>query len=258
MRFAPVPLAVAGLLALAPSLAAQRPHEPGAIEDNSFLLEEAYNQESNEVQHVLTFQRSRDGGEREIAFTQEWPLWSERHQISYTVPYLRTPATSGFGDAEVAYRYQLSQSRAWVAPTLAVTLPTGRELLGGGRSGVEALVPVSLHLTDAFAAHTNAGVHVLAGVDDGEPTRGVSLGQSLVWLAHPRVNLMVEALWERDDTDGEVEEEFFVSPGVRGLFTVGGAQVVPGIALPIGVGASNGDRQLFVYLSVEHAFRRGN
>jgi hypothetical protein len=34
-----------------------------------------------------------------------------------------------------------------------------------------------------------------------------------------------------------------------------GLQIVPGIAVPIGVGSSSGQRDVFLYLSFEHAFR---
>lgn len=255
MRFRLLPLVAAGLISCVRTLTAQE-FEPGEIEDNSFLLEEAYNQEAGVVQHVFTFTRPQDGGEREFALTQEWPLGGLRHQISYTVPYVRTVAGEGFGDAEIAYRYQLMQSRVSIAPTLAATVPTGRERVGGGRTGIEGLVPLSLRVNGALAAHSNAGVHLLRGADGGESTTGVTLGQSVIWLAHPRINLLVESLWTRDDTDGEIEESLFVSPGARVRFEVGGAQVVPGLALPIGVGASHGERQVMLYFSVEHAFQK--
>lgn len=35
-----------------------------------------------------------------------------------------------------------------------------------------------------------------------------------------------------------------------------GLQVVPGLAIPMGLGPSRGDEGLFVYLSFEHPFRR--
>ncbi len=42
--------------------------EPAPIADNSFLIEEAYNQETGVVQHVGTFVRSRTG-DFEFTFT---------------------------------------------------------------------------------------------------------------------------------------------------------------------------------------------
>ena len=59
---------------------------PAHIADNSFLVEEAYNQESGVVQHVSTFSRPDGGGAWDFAFTQEWPFRGMRHQLSYTVP----------------------------------------------------------------------------------------------------------------------------------------------------------------------------
>ena len=44
--------------------------EPPPIQDNSFLIEEAYNQEPGVVQHINTFQRLR-GGPWVATFTQE-------------------------------------------------------------------------------------------------------------------------------------------------------------------------------------------
>ena len=52
--------------------------EPPPIQDNSFLLEEAYNQEAGVVQHISAFQRMR-GGEWIATFTQEWPAPGQTH-----------------------------------------------------------------------------------------------------------------------------------------------------------------------------------
>ena len=58
------------------------------IEDNSFLIEEAYNQAPGVVQHI--FQSVYSSGPRQrgwaFAFTQEWPIGGQDHQFSYTVP----------------------------------------------------------------------------------------------------------------------------------------------------------------------------
>ena len=84
-------MAVLATLAATASAADDRPAE--AIQDNSFLLEEAYNQEAGVVQHILNIAGSVDrlGGRDDRAlsfvFTQEWPLVSQRHQLSYTIPY---------------------------------------------------------------------------------------------------------------------------------------------------------------------------
>jgi hypothetical protein len=119
-------------------------------------------------------------------------------------------------------------------------------------------LPVSLALSPAFAAHTNAGVTLLPNIGDVEGSTEseveISLGQSVVWLAHPRLNLLVEALWSRTEAGDVVAESLLVSPGVRAAFNLGSTQIVPGLAVPIGVGASSRERYAFLYLSVEHPF----
>ena len=47
--------------------------EPG-IQDNSFLVEEAYNQEFGVVQHISSFTRFWDSKDWNYSFTQEWPV----------------------------------------------------------------------------------------------------------------------------------------------------------------------------------------
>jgi hypothetical protein len=81
---------------------------PKAIADNSFLLEEAYNQEPGMVQHIATFFRP-PGPLRasDCSFTQEWPLGGQRHQLSYTFSYLLRDRADGVGDVLLNYRYQL-------------------------------------------------------------------------------------------------------------------------------------------------------
>src|SRR5437879_970733 len=106
------------LLTLASMAPAQEaPKRPvDGIMDNSFLVEEAYNQEVGVVQHILTglYGVNKVGSpERrtlDLSFTQEWPVFSQTHQFSYTVPYGfatdRGQASSGVGDVLLNYRYQ--------------------------------------------------------------------------------------------------------------------------------------------------------
>src|SRR6201996_6515563 len=80
------------------------------IQDNSFPVEEAYNQEDGVVQHISFFERLATG---EWAFTQtdEWPLRSLKHQLSLTMtaaqPGDNPGAGAGWGDTFINYRYQL-------------------------------------------------------------------------------------------------------------------------------------------------------
>ena len=52
------------------------------IKDNSFLIEEAYNQEEGVVQHISNWMRDRATNDWIYTFTQEWPIGSQTHQFS--------------------------------------------------------------------------------------------------------------------------------------------------------------------------------
>ncbi len=57
------------------------------IADNSFFIEEAYNQEPGVVQHLVTLLAAGPAGkDLFLSITQEWPFRSQRHQVSYAVP----------------------------------------------------------------------------------------------------------------------------------------------------------------------------
>src|SRR4029077_18062520 len=69
-----------------------KPAPPG-IQDNSFLIEEAYNQEAGVVQHISSFARFFDSTDLAYPFTQEWPApRNPRHQFSYTLAVLHLGA----------------------------------------------------------------------------------------------------------------------------------------------------------------------
>ncbi len=244
---------------------------PASIEDNSFLIEEAYNQEAGVVQHISTFAQQRGTRAWAYNFTQEWPLFSQRHQLSYTVPILSAgPGTgSGIGDLALNYRYQLAdgtRSGVAVAPRLSLLVATGdeRQGRGAGGPGLQVNLPVSVEHSPLFVTHWNAGATFTPSaknaIGDEAATRSYNLGGSLIWLAHSTFNVMLEAVWARgEEVSGPGERVpyrvAFVSPGVRGAINfASGLQIVPGIAVPIGIGPSSGDRQLFFYLSFEHPF----
>src|ERR1043165_8843946 len=97
---------IATLLVCAPAVFAQQTTKPEPISDNSFLIEEAYNQEPGVVQHINTFMRTR-GGDWVYTFTQEWPVMSMKHQFSFTAAELNLDHKKGVGDTAINYRYQL-------------------------------------------------------------------------------------------------------------------------------------------------------
>jgi hypothetical protein len=243
----------------------------GQIQDNSFLIEEAYNQEYGVVQHISNFARS-SGGDWAFAFTQEWPLGGIRHQLSYTIPVQSSEATgTGLGDVALNYRYQLvgnPQARSVVAPRFSLLLPTGDDQLERGTGGLsfQGDFPVTFVLTPRIVTHWNAGATVSPTANNPlgakATTTSVNLGASVIWLLQPSFNLMLETLWLRTESvvgDGQTagEEFLFLNPGVRWAFNLAGdLQIVPGVAYTIGLSPDSSQDAVFLYLSFEHPFKR--
>lgn len=208
--------------------------EPFAIQDNSFLIEEAYNQETRVVQHIFTF---NDG----IAtFTQEWPVSDIKHQLSYTVPVEKRTA----GDSMINYRYQLlgdGSSRVAIAPRASLIVPSERS----HGYGYDLNLPVSIALSDHFVTHWNAGATKTPS--SPEPVTW-SAGASVIAAPFERFHFMLESRWTRS-----FRSTYTVSPGVRWAwdFKKSGLQIVPGIAMPV---TSDHQRSVYLYLSLEHPF----
>ena len=262
-------------LFLVTALAAQE-KQAGPIQDNSFLVEEAYNQEPGVVQHISTFTRFRESKDWIYTFTQDWPVGGLAHQLSYTLPWQRLGASldgkQAVGDIALNYRYQLlgdGNAPVAIAPRLSVLMPTGNEQTGYGRgaTGIQVMLPVSWVLSDAFVAHSNLGAtrtpNAKNTVGDKATAQDLTLGQSLIWLAHPRFNVMLEYVHTRSQAvigpdQTQAQTATYLSPGIRWAYNFpSGLQIVPGIAVPIGVGASRGEKAVFVYLSFEHPFMKG-
>ena len=237
------------------------------ISDNSFLIEESYNQDPGVVQHISNFTRTFNQRGWAYTFTQEWPVPGKTHQLSYTVPLMNTGTTTGVGDVLLNYRYQAVDDDARgvaFSPRITVSLPTGdyKRGLGVGNVGYQVSLPVSKTLGESFVSHTNVGATWWPSarvVGKGASLSAVNLGQSFVWLITPRFNFMLENIWSKSTTHENgwrlATESAFISPGIRwGYDFPSGLQIVPGIGVPIGVGPSKGTKQLFLYLSFEHPF----
>ena len=183
-------------------LVAQQDDAPAPIADNSFLIEEAFNQERGVVQHISTFARPDGGGAWAYSFTQEWPFHGMRNQLSYTVPVQHDEAEgTGVGDIGLNYRYQLvglDGGSIYVAPRATLLLPTGDERRGRGAGGVgfQANLPVSILPAPQIALHANAGATWTPsakgplGAESG--TLDANAGGSAIWLVRPSFNLLVE------------------------------------------------------------------
>jgi hypothetical protein len=251
----------------------QRPID--GIMDNSFFVEEAYNQEPGIVQHIFTAgysvsHLSHPGDKRhDLMFTQEWPAYGEAHQFSYTLPYSFAREegrwTDGIGDVLLNYRYQAyfdEKSLTAFAPRFSLVLPTGNEHkgFGNGNLGYQWNLPFSTTFGDRLFAHANAGLTFLpnSGEEPKHDFLNYNLGSSFIYCFSGSFNFLIEWVGNWNETvasTGRVEREFasFISPGVRyALNFRNGSQLVLGLALPLGLTSSTAEIGGLFYFSFEH------
>ncbi|MCL4789030.1 MAG: transporter [Verrucomicrobia bacterium] len=247
------------------------------IADSSFLVEEAYNQEPGVVQHIFTAiytfdSEGEDSRNWNLAFTQEWPFFSQKHQLSYTVPYNFTDAdgssVGGFGDVLLYYRHQLCYDYRMLtafAPRFSLILPTGDDFQGGGEEtlGYQVNLPFSKTFNDDWFVHLNAGSTFLSDAvsGNGRDLWHYNLGASAIYAPARNFHFLLEWVgdWlEAANSGGGLDYEFvsLISPGVRkALDFRNGAQLVLGAAVPIGLNSASPDFGVFLYVSFEHLFR---
>ena len=249
-----------------------QPSEPFQITDNSFLVEEAFNQEAGVVQNIFGVTRLQ--GVWAATFTQEWPVPGVTHQLSYTATVLNNEGTSGLGDLLLNYRYQAlteAPGKPAFAPRLSLILPTGNsdQGLGNGSFGLQINLPFSKQTGDWYW-HWNAG---LTWLDRARATfqHGDLVIKQEHWLAspflagsgvyrlRPMVNLMLESLVAFDEVLDENGTDrattFTLSPGVRGGWDIGDKQVVVGAAVPISWSDTT-STGVYLYFSYELPFKR--
>ncbi len=247
---------------------------PEPIKDNSFLIEEAYNQPAGVVQWITTAQHTRSPNHFwGLAMTNEFPLRGMRHQLSWTLPFLSYggPEGLGIGDISVHYRYQAIDGSRGLAfsPRATVFLPTGDDPDNGfGKVYWQTNLPISIELTSRVVFHANAGATLVPkfrsndihpeALDIERNLLWYNAGASLVWLMHPNLNVLCEFLYNSDsavDEDGaEVRTEtLVVNPGIRLALNASFGQFVPGFAIPFQFENGNSISGIFAYLSFEHS-----
>lgn len=263
--------------------------EPGHIRDNAFLVEEAFNQEAGEVQHVFNWiqlwDRAADIRTRDFAmtYTMEVPLGSQLHQFSFTTQFLDSfekpmggaaEQQGGVGDTFLNYRYQLlsDDEFLWCAPRFSLIVPTGDERfdLGSGQLGYQLNLPISRY-GDRFDFHFNAGYTLIPGVQAQLPAvfplvehdlQGYNLGGSVFWKPQVNLNFFVEglALWsDQIDELGTKTDvmQVFLNPGMRyAVCQFDEVEWVLGLSVPVGLTSDTPDIGVFAYMSVEHLFRK--
>lgn len=267
------------VLAAAGSLSGQTPPttppaEPFAITDNSFLVEEAFNQEPRVFQNIFNGVHDGDGAWA-MQVTQEWPAPSMTHQLSYSVGIVSGSGETGPGDVMLNYRYQWLQEgrgRPAVSPRASLIVPVADERrgLGHGGWGWQFNLPVSKQVGD-FYLHGNAGLTWFPSAPtDHLPSVGFApaehvslaspfLGGSAIYRLRPMLNLMFETVvdWREEGIAAGLtrrETVAIFSPGVRHGWNFGDRQLVLGVALPVTRAAGDSSVGLFGYASYELPF----
>ena len=237
------------------------PDAPFEILDNSFLVEEAFNQERAIFQNILGF--ARQGGDWQLTFTQEWPAPAIRHQLSYTLAAESVASHTGVGDVFLNYRFQVLQEgpgHPAFAPRITAIVPTGRHAAGSGDGGMQVNLPFSKQRRD-FYFHWNAGFTWLprgARADLLSP----AVAGSAIYRLRPMINLMLESVVSFDA--GEIapgvvrrSRSLTVSPGIRGGWNVAkDTQVIIGAAIPMTRTDGTTSTGIFGYFSYELPFRK--
>lgn len=238
------------------------------IVDNSFLVEEAFNQEARIFQNIATWSRN-DNGAWEGSFTQEWPVLGMTHQFSYTVPFSGGDHSARVGGVLLNYRYQLLEEtgrRPASAPRLSVILPTGRRDDASDSAGLQVSLPFSKQAGDVYF-HWNAGWTWRHGLQtegvDRPPVNLTSprVAGSVIWRTTPMFHLMLESVVEFEESveDGARvgrERIVTIAPGFRRGWNVGDRQIVVGVAVPIRHGENATDAAALTYFSYELPFQR--
>ena len=260
--------------AYAPGMMAQTPATKDSarkfeILDNSFLVEEAFNQEAHVVQNIFSWTFARDG-EWDGTVTQEWPLLGMRNQFSYTIPLSRANRRIGVGDVLLNYRYQVLEEGARspaVASRVSLIMPTGNasDGFGNGVVGVQMNVAFSKQFRDLYV-HWNVGStwHPRIALPGGARVTLTSpqIAASGIWRVSPMFNVMLESVVQFEESVGDdgarvVDERITtISPGFRRGWNIGDKQIVVGAAVPISVVESGRRTAFLTYFSYELPFGR--
>lgn len=241
------------------------------IEDNSFLLEEAFNQEWGVYQFIQKYQYLDQSKTNEYVFENEIPISDKVHQFSYEIPIAKTDANaeSSIGDMSLNYRWQpLNKDGFLLAERIGLILPTGKvsEGTGSGVYGLEFMQAATLTLGERWMNHWNIGFDILPNAKtDGHTKRGtttgITAGSSIIYLLRDDFNLMIEALVQTGQSinaDGSKVSESSVTlnPGFRWAwnFDWKETQIVPGVSFPTQMTDNKTDQGVLLYLSIEPKF----
>lgn len=234
------------------------------LEDNSFLAEEAYNQDPRVVQHISTAELHH--GATLFSFTQEWPVHGQRRQLSYT---LTADQDNGFrmGDGLLNFRYQAvgkGEDKVWVAPRLSAIIPVGdaNKLGGNGGYGLDGVIPVSWEAAERLTMNLDVGGTWRPSAENALGAKAGTfepyMAASAIIFVTPMFNLLAETTWRGSETvvsDGHASRtsDHALLLGARYGFNLPGhLQLVPGAAWMPAI--DDTPTRSFLYFSAEHPF----
>jgi hypothetical protein len=220
------------------------------VVDNSFFVEEAFNQEPEIFQNIFSWVRSNDG-EWQGTFTQEWPVPGKTHQLSFTLPFGGGIARAHFGDALVNYRYQLleeGEGRPAFSPRVSFILPSD-PTAESDHAGAVLNLPFSKQVGNIYW-HWNAGL-------SWQKTVTPLLAGSAILRLTGKFQLMLESVLSWDPNDGGGRDTTLtISPGFRRGWNFGErTQVVFGLGMPVTRGGGDTTVALLTYFSYELPFK---
>jgi len=267
-------LAFLTLLAWAASARAQQAVDFDGIDDNSFLLEEGYSQDAGTVQHIF-YSILYASAPKDIYFnySQEWGL-SERHQVGFSLPATIYENTGdGIGDLFLDYRFQLTKRSGVVAiaPRFSLIVPTGnyRKGLGYDTVGLQTNWAFSKLWNTHFASHWNIGATLLpyakqllpSGLSERQFLANFNFGTSVAWMVSNRFNMVLEFVGNvgseiNNNRNINLFGQYILNPGMSTSFDIGPVEIVPGLSAPLTWTRDRFQAGAFLYLSVQHPFRK--
>jgi hypothetical protein len=248
------------------------------IEDNSFLVDEAFNQEKGVMQFISNFHWSNISLHcMTYAFRHEIPV-NNYHQISYTLQYnfsqpFGKTNYSGPGDISIGYTYLAAGKDDWLmmVPQINFILPTGDPAKGLGNGGFGGKLGLALtkRLSRAVVTHYNISCTMIYKADyymktlqaeSRKAERNINIktfATSLIWYPTARFNLMFESvvnLLNDVQANGSSIQVWQVTsnPGLRFAFDLKKALMVTGVSFPFNFDNNSKDQTgFFMYLSLE-------
>lgn len=238
------------------------------IEDNSFLLEEAYNQRKGVFQFIQDFQYFENADLYRYNFENEIPLTDQVHQLSYEFGIVRADRLrpGEISDITINYRWQpYNKDGTLFAERFGLIVPTGRVQSDGGNGvfGLEFMQSATLTLGRQWMNHWNLGFNILpdaktAGQEERSTLSTFTGGTSVIYLMRDDFNLMLEALIRtgqaiQENGTKKTVTSTILNPGVRWAWNLDwkGTQIVPGISFPTEVINNRTQHGILLYLSVE-------